>query len=345
MKDLILFRKSISNKSGTGQLIGMQVNKLRENNLKFQLYCNKGFFKAWLMSRVWPKRAKIANRKLILDDMNNSVIIDHDGSLLNADFTFVHNLFTHENNPYLDWMRNGLCHIIANSNYTKNKLHDLSIENHRISVVYPGYNKYKFNIETKNRYQKHVRKKFSITDDKKVIGFITSGDFEKRGLIHFLDICLQINQQCSNVAFFVLGAHKLPNEHANHPTLKLKNFHYKPKNSQPEYWLSLIDIFVYPAKLEEFGMVIPEALSMGIPVLTTTNVGASEILPESYQPWMHDHIDIQWFVEKTLHLLNDTLAYDQLSKASLEAVNYDHVDYATRTLDVIRSNVDIKTKN
>lgn len=342
MKTIALFRKNISNKSGTGQLIVMQMNKLKAANHDFQLYCKKGFFRTWLMARLWPKKARVSNHHLHVSNPDSTVIVDHDSSLKNADFTFIHNLISSNPaapNEYLTWLQNSQCHIIANSAFTKHKLEQQDIEPQRISVVYPGYNHNKFNLDNKQRFRLAARKALGIAAEKKVIGFITSGDFKKRGLVHFLDVCLNIHQQDSGVEFFVLGSHSFPAELADHPVVKLKQFHYKPKNARPEYWLSVLDVFVYPAKLEEFGMVIPEALAMGIPVITTSNVGATEILPKEYQAWINNQVDVDWFSERTATLLNDPVAYKILVAASHSAIKYNDSDYATRTLATIQQQI------
>ncbi|MCG3730683.1 glycosyltransferase [Vibrio cincinnatiensis] len=139
-----------------------------------------------------------------------------------------------------------------------------------------------------------------------------------------------------NVKYFIMGSKKLPSKFLEHPIIQSEKFIYKPKNSTPEYWLSAVDIFVYPANFEEFGMVIPEALSMGIPVITTRNVGASEILPNEYQEWLSDSIDIDWFVDRTVTLLDDDEKYNNLSLLSANSLSYNNEDYATRTIKVIR---------
>lgn len=343
MKTIALFRKNISNKSGTGQLIVMQMNKLKAANHDFQLYCKKGFFRTWLMARLWPQKAKVNNHRLQVARPDCTVIVDHDSSLRNADFTFIHNLITSDPtapNEYLTWLQNSQCHIIANSAFTKHKLQQQAIAPQRISVVHPGYNHLKFNRDNKARFRLPARKALGIAADKKVIGFITSGDFKKRGLVDFLDICLNIHQQDAAVEFFVLGSHSFPAELADHPVVKLPQFHYKPKNARPEYWLSVLDIFVYPAKLEEFGMVIPEALAMDIPVITTANVGATEILPAEYRPWIHPQVDVAWFSERTASLLRDHSAYQLLVAASRIAIGYNNDDYATRTLATIQHQIE-----
>ena len=51
------------------------------------------------------------------------------------------------------------------------------------------------------------------------------------------------------------------------------------KNKESFY--QKIDLLLHPAKLEAFGMIVPEALSLGIPVLSSKETGASKINPES----------------------------------------------------------------
>ena len=58
---------------------------------------------------------------------------------------------------------------------------------------------------------------------------------------------------------------------------------------------SQIDILVHPAKREAYGMVIPEALSLGIPVLCSKECGAAEIITEGQgDSLMHDEPDHIW---------------------------------------------------
>ena len=44
-----------------------------------------------------------------------------------------------------------------------------------------------------------------------------------------------------------------------------------------------IDVLLHPVITEAFGMVITEALSLGVPVLCSTECGAAEIISERYK--------------------------------------------------------------
>ena len=64
-----------------------------------------------------------------------------------------------------------------------------------------------------------------------------------------------------------------------------------------------IDILVHPAQREAFGMVIAEALSIGIPVLCSSETGASELLdPKKSFPRYDDPISV-WHCELKKELL------------------------------------------
>jgi glycosyltransferase involved in cell wall biosynthesis len=58
---------------------------------------------------------------------------------------------------------------------------------------------------------------------------------------------------------------------------------------------SQIDLLIHPAKREAYGMVIPEALSLGIPVLCSKECGAAEIIIEGQgASLMHNEPDHIW---------------------------------------------------
>ena len=51
----------------------------------------------------------------------------------------------------------------------------------------------------------------------------------------------------------------------------------EPLTPNIEEYLQNIDILFYPAYFEEFGMVVQEAMACGVAILTSNNVGVSEI--------------------------------------------------------------------
>ena len=69
---------------------------------------------------------------------------------------------------------------------------------------------------------------------------------------------------------------------------------------------SQIDILIHPAKREAYGMVIPEALSLGIPVLCSKECGAAETITEGQgDSLMHNEPDHIWAGLVTKLLANE----------------------------------------
>lgn len=336
---LVIYRRKIFTSSGAGQLIVMQAKKLKKLGRAFELTCQKGWGTLWFKHFQPAKKAKVVNDKLIINESQNTAIIDHEGSLRNADLTFIHNVpltnIVHDENSFTGWLRRSENHVFTPSQCAKNVMVDLGIEESRISVIHPGYNHQKFNPTAKAQHQHKAKQALGLGEYSKVIGFITSGHFEKRGLKEFLDICQKVAIERDDIAFFVLGAKRIPKELSQHPALSLKQFRYKPSNSKPNFWLSSLDIFVYPAKFEEFGMVVAEALAMGTPVITTQNVGAHEVLSEEFKDWINPSVDVDWFSERILRLADDNNIFEGLVKAAVKSAAYDDTDYATRSLAAI----------
>ena len=57
-----------------------------------------------------------------------------------------------------------------------------------------------------------------------------------------------------------------------------------------------LDLFVLPAHIEEFGLVVAEAMACATPVLVSDRVGASELLTESHPDLVvhHEATSAEW---------------------------------------------------
>src|SRR5690606_10719268 len=88
--------------------------------------------------------------------------------------------------------------------------------------------------------------------------------------------------------FLIAGGSRLPSSAAAHPLLASGRAVYRPKTRDPERWFAALDLFLYPARFEEYGLVVAEALACGLPVLTSRRVGAAECFPPVYERWLLD---------------------------------------------------------
>ena len=100
--------------------------------------------------------------------------------------------------------------------------------------------------------------------------------------------------------------------------------------------MAALDIFLYAARFEEFGMVISEAQALGIPIVTSRRVGAAECLPREYEQWLLDAPDSAELAAKTLALLGDEQARQSLTRAGLRSIrDFDQQHYMDATVATI----------
>lgn len=155
------------------------------------------------------------------------------------------------------------------------------VDARRMRVVYPGYRPQQFNLEDREYYRQPVRAELGV-DEAIVIGMVTSGDFAKRGL----DIVLEAfsglpAQQQRRCMLLVIGKQggAGPFEKQAQSLGIADRVRFVGTTRQPERYFHALDICVHPARFEEFGQSVQEAMACGVPLVLSRRVGASELLP------------------------------------------------------------------
>lgn len=162
--------------------------------------------------------------------------------------------------------------LIANSELMKEDcIERFGIPAEKIEVVYPGIDADVFSPAFEKKDD--LRKRFGFPD-KVIVSLVTSGNFKKRGLDLFIRAIEELPQDVREKASFrVLGKDDKNEYQRDFLT-------FDPPLSDVENYYRAIDVFVLPARIEEFGRVVVEAMSSGLPVITTNKVGAAELLKD-----------------------------------------------------------------
>lgn len=160
--------------------------------------------------------------------------------------------------------------VIANSRMMKEDLiKRFGISSDKIEVIYPMLDSNVF-YRKSDEERAEFRRKFNLPN-KIVVALVTSGNFKKRGLDRFIGAIKSLPDHIREMADFrVVGKDRVSTD-----------YHYLTFDGEMEdiqNYYNAIDIFVLPAYIEEFGRVVIEAMGCGLPVITTSTVGASEIL-------------------------------------------------------------------
>jgi UDP-glucose:(heptosyl)LPS alpha-1,3-glucosyltransferase len=249
------------------------------------------------------------------------LVIGH-GDILHQDILFIHNCvhLAHElieANPLPSEHEVGKIHhaifkegsyklLICNSQMMKNDLvKRFQVDPEKAVVIYPEVNLAKFKVADPESIKKEWRSKFGLAEDDFVIGLVTSGNFKKRNLGLLIEAYKEMRKENPKAKLFIAGGNidqkykdQAPSEGVVFapPIIDVKNYYY------------LLDVFVLPAHIEEFGRSVLEAMFCGVPVITTKHVGASEILEGLGREFIMDRPTLPLLVELLKKLMDKHLA-------------------------------------
>jgi glycosyltransferase involved in cell wall biosynthesis len=211
--------------------------------------------------------------------------------------------------------------IVANSRLVRDALLRLyALDPERVVVHYPGFDSSRFSAGRRVPLRAIARRRIGVDAGAPLIGFVTSGALHKRGLDIFLAAAARIAAKKPAARFLIVGSKQLPDWARRHELVVSGKAVYRPKGGRPELWMAALDLFLYAARFEEFGIVVSEAQALGVPVVTSRRVGATECMPVEYGPWLLDEPDGTALAGRALDLLDSPLAQQQLAAAGLRSV-------------------------
>lgn len=179
-----------------------------------------------------------------------------------------------------------------------------------------------------------MRKKLNIAEDKVVLSV---GQFIHRKA---LDVLIDAASRISDVGIYIVGGEPTEEYIAQVERLELKNIHFvgfKTKAELAEYYITA-DVFAMPTREDIWGLVINEALSYGLPVVSSDKcVAALELIKNGYNGYIvpvEDSVALAEGISKIL-----TGDYDTMSSAALQSIkDYTIENMAKRHLEVLSEN-------
>ena len=172
--------------------------------------------------------------------------------------------------------------VVANSKLMRDDIVSrFGVDPARIRVVYPGFDPAQYHPRSRTVAARLLRQRLKIGDDEILVGLVTSGDWEKRGVSTFIEALGIVSHQASmTVHGLVTGKERSIGRYRELARVHgvSRRFHVLPPSAELEPVYGAIDVFVYPAQFEEFGMCVQEAMASGLPLVAGRRIGATELL-------------------------------------------------------------------
>jgi len=169
--------------------------------------------------------------------------------------------------------------IITNSKFWKSALETFgNVPAERIDVVYNGVNTSTFHPKVKELYRQETRRKLRLSDEARVILF-SGNNFGPKGLGTLIKALSLLSEELADLYLLVLGrGRKEPFQRLAQKSALSHRVIFAGFAKEPERFYGASDLFVLPTRYDPFANVCLEALASGLPVITTTANGASEII-------------------------------------------------------------------
>lgn len=282
-----------------------QVQKLREK-IKPNITIGHGDIQeqdvATLHNSVFLASELIHGKSL---DENNEMFITHGDLLKNKKFK----------------------RLIANSDLMKQDcIRRFQIPAQDIHVVYPAIDTKTFYPDSSKRAQLRDRFKFQ---DKVVVALVTSGNFKKRGLDLFSVAIELLPQEIKNKASFRVIGKDTPGSNLS------SELTFDPPLEDIENYYRAIDLFVLPARIEEFGRVVTEAMACGLPVITTDKVGAGELMEGESRKFVIPSHDTNALARALSEMISDSALRTRLGKLNAETAARNSIERVFAKFDEV----------
>nr|WP_308624375.1 glycosyltransferase family 4 protein [uncultured Eisenbergiella sp.] len=160
----------------------------------------------------------------------------------------------------------------------------------------------------------------SIKEDRTKFRLLYVGKIEERRNIYFLvELFEKLLKKSDNIQLVIVGDGEPEYLRAFlnriDPLIKKGQILYLQKATQKELAViyKRVNLFVFTSNYEIFGMVLLEALYFGLPVISTSNGGASVLLKDGPAGYIMKEFDTDAWNEKITMLMKNTQLYQEMS--------------------------------
>ncbi|MFT7452854.1 MAG: glycosyltransferase involved in cell wall biosynthesis, partial [Patescibacteria group bacterium] len=191
-----------------------------------------------------------------------------------------------------------------------------------------------YNAIDYGRFNANAKKK----NEEQKLKLITVGSLvDNKNQIFLIKVVKYLKEQGLNVQLDILG--EGPNRNLLSKRIEEEGLeaavHLHGNVNEVEEYLWESQIYVHAAKSEAFGLVLVEAMSAGLPVVTLDGNGNRDLIEEGKNGYMVFEADIVAFSEKIILLHQNKFLYKDISKyATQYAKQYDINTYVNQLISL-----------
>jgi len=183
--------------------------------------------------------------------------------------------------------------IVANSRMVKEQIiHHYAVPEARITIIYNGVDLMRFTPENRGTWREKIRRDLSVSEHSKLLLFVGSG-FKRKGLKALISSMALIKEE--DIKALVIGGDEVSSykRWAAQCGIGERMVFLGPQREIEQFYAGA-DLFVLPTLYDPFSNATLEAMASGLPVITTRNNGAAELIENGQEGFVvPDPLDVQ----------------------------------------------------
>ncbi len=209
--------------------------------------------------------------------------------------------------------------IVANSEMVRGQItRHYAVPEERITVIRNGVDLERFTPANRDRWRSGVRTSLGVTDNTALILFVGSG-FERKGLKTLLEAAAFLKKEDFKVLVIGKGDARRYSALAESLGLSCRVIFTGPTGDIERYYAAA-DLFVLPTLYDPFSNATLEALSSGLPAITTRNNGAAELITNGAEGFVvEDMLDARELANRIGESLDRLALMGQRARSRAEA--------------------------
>lgn len=212
-----------------------------------------------------------------------------------------------------------LKYVICNSKMVMNEIAQwFPAAKNKCLLIYNGVDLKRFSYPNSGDERQKTRGRLGLKDNQPVLIFVGSG-FQRKGLKLAIDAIQAVSNE---IALIVVGGDKRLEKYKSYAKSRLgANRALFVGETLPDEYLQSADAFILPTLYDPFPNSAMEAFASGLPVLTSKQCGAAEIIKEGRNGYVFDYFDTLSQSECIKHWLDCRSSWDYLRLSSRNTVS------------------------